>query len=133
MGGKEVRGSKHANGDRVFLMAALDQDAGTVLAQEAIGVKTNKIPHLPVLLDRPGNLDGKVITADALHTLAVQANANVPAAGTTSSRSRPTNAPCGTGSPPRAGPAGSRDTGPGERPTDAPAPGKPPSNLPRTG
>jgi len=79
--GKEVRGSKHANGERVFLMAALDHDTSIVLAQEAIGVKTNEIPHLPVLLDRLGNLEGKVITADALHTLAVQAKAIVARGG----------------------------------------------------
>ena len=79
--GKEVRGSKHANGDRVFLMAALDQADGTVLAQEAIGVKTNEIPHLPLLLDRLGSLDGKVVTIDALHTLGVQAKAIIARGG----------------------------------------------------
>lgn len=79
--GKEVRGAKHAGGDRVFLMAALDQSQGTVLAQEAIGAKTNEIPHLPALLDRLGPLDGRVVTADALHTLAVQAEAIVARGG----------------------------------------------------
>lgn len=79
--GKEVRGSKRAGGDRVFLMAALDHDSGAVLAQEAIGTKTNEIPHLPLLLTKIGDLDGVVVTADALHTLAVQAEAIVAHGG----------------------------------------------------
>lgn len=79
--GKEVRGAKRAGGDRVFLMAALTHHQATVVAQEAIGVKTNEIPHLPILLDRLGNLDGVVITADALHTIAAQATAIVARGG----------------------------------------------------
>lgn len=73
--GKEVRGAKKASGQKIFLMAALDHHAGTVLAQEAIDMKTNEIPHLPMLLDRLGDLDGTVITADALHTQTRQAQA----------------------------------------------------------
>lgn len=73
--GKEVRGAKKASGQKIFLMAALDHHAGTVLAQEAIDMKTNEIPHLPMLLDRLGNLNGTVITADALHTQTRQAEA----------------------------------------------------------
>lgn len=73
--GKEIRGAKEASGQKIFLMAALDHHAGTVVAQEAIDMKTNEIPHLPMLLDQPGNLDGTVITADALHTQARQAQA----------------------------------------------------------
>lgn len=56
-------------------MAAFDHGTGTVLGQEPIGEKTNEIPHLPLLLNQLGNLDGTVITADALHTLAQQAQA----------------------------------------------------------
>src|SRR5699024_11084452 len=73
--GKEVRGAKHAGGAKTVLMAALDHDTGTVLAQESVHEKTNEITHLPGLLDSLGPLDGRVVTADALHTLAQQATA----------------------------------------------------------
>lgn len=73
--GKEVRGAKHADGQRVFLMGALDHDTGCVLGQELVGAKTNEVPHLPALLDQLGDLTGVVVTADALHTLGQQANA----------------------------------------------------------
>lgn len=66
--GKEVRGAKNADGSRVFLMAAVTHDTGCVIGQEAIGEKTNEIPHFPLLLDQLGDLTGKIITADALHT-----------------------------------------------------------------
>lgn len=79
--GKEVRGAKRAGGERVFLMAALEHHSSAVLAQEAIDAKTNEIPHLPVLLDRLPDLDGRVITADALHTLATQAERIVARGG----------------------------------------------------
>lgn len=73
--GKEVRGAKHAGGTKTVLMAGLDHDTGTVLAQESVHEKTNEITHLPGLLDSLGPLDGRVVTADALHTLAQQATA----------------------------------------------------------
>ena len=66
--GKEARGAKNANDSRVFLMAALDHDTGCVIGQEAIGDKTNEIPHFPVLMGQLGQLHGTIITADALHT-----------------------------------------------------------------
>jgi len=66
--GKEVRGAKNADGTRVFLMAAVTHDTGCVIGQEAIGEKTNEIPHFPLLLDQLGDLTGRIITADALHT-----------------------------------------------------------------
>lgn len=66
--GKEVRGAKNADGSRVFLMAAITHESGCVIGQEAIGEKTNEIPHFPVLLDQLGDLTDTIITADALHT-----------------------------------------------------------------
>jgi predicted transposase YbfD/YdcC len=66
--GKEARGAKNGGGTRVFLMAALDHATGTVIGQESIGDKTNEIPHFQALMGQLGNLDGHVITADALHT-----------------------------------------------------------------
>lgn len=73
--GKEVRGAKNADGERVFLMAALDHDTGCVIGQEFVGAKTNEIPHFPRLLDQLGDITGMVVTADALHTLGQQAEA----------------------------------------------------------
>lgn len=73
--GKKVRGAKKASGQKIFLMAALDHHAGTVLAQEAIDMKSNENPHPPMLLDRLRDLDGTVITAVALHSQTRQAQA----------------------------------------------------------
>ena len=66
--GKETRGAKNGGGKRVFLMAALDHTTGTVIGQESIGEKTNEIPHFKTLMGKIGDLDGVVVTADALHT-----------------------------------------------------------------
>jgi len=66
--GKEARGAKNGGGKRVFLMAALDHTTGTVIGQESIGHKTNEIPHFAHLMGKIGDLDGTVVTADALHT-----------------------------------------------------------------
>lgn len=73
--GKEARGAKNGGGRRVFLMAALDHDTGCVVGQEEVGEKTNEIPRFPRLLDQLGDLSGVVVTADALHTLAQNAQA----------------------------------------------------------
>ncbi len=66
--GKECRGAKNGAGTRVFLMAALDHATGTVIGQEAVGDKTNEIPHFQALIRQLGDLNNTVITADALHT-----------------------------------------------------------------
>lgn len=73
--GKEVRAAKPADGTKTVLMAEMDHHTGTVLAQESVLEKTNEITHLPQLLDSLGPLDSRVVTADALHTLAQQATA----------------------------------------------------------
>lgn len=67
--GKEVRGAKNRGADRVHLMAALDHDTGTVIGQVDVGVKTNEITRLDSILETLGDLDDKIITIDALHTL----------------------------------------------------------------
>jgi predicted transposase YbfD/YdcC len=69
--GKAVRGARNADGTQVRLLAALvgpDAAASVVAAQAAVGVKTNEVPVAKVVL---GGLDlrGKVVTADALHTV----------------------------------------------------------------
>lgn len=71
--GKEVCGAKNGGRNRVFLMAALDHATGTVIGQEAIGTKTNEIPHFQALMGKIGDLRDVVITADALHTQRVHA------------------------------------------------------------
>jgi predicted transposase YbfD/YdcC len=65
--GKTVRGAKNPDGSQVHLLAALAGKQGVVAAQTEVGVKTNEIP---MIIPLPGgvDLDGAVVTADALHT-----------------------------------------------------------------
>ncbi|MEP7023298.1 MAG: ISAs1 family transposase [Actinomycetota bacterium] len=67
--GKALRGTRHASSDgqATHLLAVLDQQAGTVLAQTAVDGKTNEITRFAPLL-QPLDLAGCVVTADALHT-----------------------------------------------------------------
>ncbi|HZE18371.1 MAG TPA: ISAs1 family transposase, partial [Mycobacterium sp.] len=60
--GKTLRGARDAAGNLVHLLAGLCQATGTVLAQLAIGAKTNEIPMLRTLLDTIDITDA-VITA----------------------------------------------------------------------
>jgi predicted transposase YbfD/YdcC len=64
--GKTVRGAMKADGSRVHLLAALAGQRGVVAAQTEVGAKTNEIPMIIPLLDGL-DLDGAVVTADALH------------------------------------------------------------------
>ncbi len=69
--GKAVRGARNPDGTQVRLLAALvgaDAASSVVAAQAAVGAKTNEVPVAKVVL---GLLDlhGKVVTADALHTV----------------------------------------------------------------
>jgi predicted transposase YbfD/YdcC len=64
--GKTLRGARDAAGNLTHLLAGLCQRTGTVLAQLAVGAKTNEIPLLTKLLDTI-DITGAVITADALH------------------------------------------------------------------
>ena len=72
--GKEMRGAKNGTGSRVHLLAAIDQDTHAVLAQVAVGEKSNEIPQFPVLMDHFRSLTDVVVTADALHTQAGHAH-----------------------------------------------------------
>ncbi|MGC4945796.1 ISAs1 family transposase [Streptomyces sp. DT224] len=65
--GKTVRGSRTAEKSAVVLLAAMDH-TGTVLAQRQIADKSNEIPAFAPLLETIEDLDGVVVTADALHT-----------------------------------------------------------------
>jgi predicted transposase YbfD/YdcC len=70
--GKAVRGAAGDDGAIPFLLAAAAHGTGTVLAERAIGAKTNEIPEFaPLLTELDGYypLAGHVITADAHHTV----------------------------------------------------------------
>jgi predicted transposase YbfD/YdcC len=66
--GKALRGTRHSasDGQAAHLLAALDQQAGMVLAQAAVDGTTNEITQFAPLA--PLDLAGCVVTADALHT-----------------------------------------------------------------
>ncbi|WP_253274732.1 ISAs1 family transposase [Actinomyces sp. oral taxon 414] len=65
--GKTMRGARTGSNPAPHLLAALDQAAGTALTQRRVADKSNEIPALPELL-APLDLDGAVVTADAMHT-----------------------------------------------------------------
>ncbi len=65
--GKTLRGAVDADGRQVHLLAALAHGSGTVLAQRRVDAKTNEITGFRPLLDEV-DLEGRVVTADALHT-----------------------------------------------------------------
>lgn len=74
--GKAVRGAKDADGNQVRLLAALagpDAAASVVAAQAEVGKKTNEVPMAAVVLGQI-DLNGKVVTADALHTVKATAD-----------------------------------------------------------
>lgn len=64
--GKTLRGARDAAGNLVHLLAGLCQHTGAVLAQIAVGAKTNEIPLLRTLIATM-DLTGVVVTADAPH------------------------------------------------------------------
>ncbi len=65
--GKTLRGAVDTNGRRVHLLAAFHQQQGMVLAQRRVDGKTNEITQFAPLLEGV-DLEGAVVTADALHT-----------------------------------------------------------------
>jgi predicted transposase YbfD/YdcC len=74
--GKAIRGAKDADGNQVRLLAALvgpDAAASVVAAQAEVGKKTNEVPVAAVVLDQI-DLNNKIVTADALHTVKATAN-----------------------------------------------------------
>lgn len=71
--GKTLRGARLESGKRVHLVAAVAHGSGEVLAQQEVDEKSNEIPAAEPLLNKI-DIEGKVITADALHTHADLAN-----------------------------------------------------------
>jgi len=65
--GKTMRGARGAGERAPHLLAALDQAGGVVGGQRRVADKSNEIPALRDLL-APMDLDGALITADAMHT-----------------------------------------------------------------
>jgi len=65
--GKTIRGASRHSGQKIHLLSAFLHNMGTVIAQCQVDSKTNEIPSLRPLLE-PLNLEGRVVTLDAMHT-----------------------------------------------------------------
>jgi len=65
--GKTVRGAYRPDGTQVHLLSAFLSQEGITIAQQEVSSKTNEITAAKPLL-APLELEGKVVTADALHT-----------------------------------------------------------------
>lgn len=66
--GKTIRGARtRPDGKAPHLIAAFDHSAGVVLGQMAVEAKSNEIPAARTLLGHL-DLDGAVVTLDAMHT-----------------------------------------------------------------
>jgi len=65
--GKTVRGARRPDGSQLHLLSAFLQRSGVTVAQREVGAKTNEIPELKPMLQEL-DLEGRVVTADALHT-----------------------------------------------------------------
>lgn len=65
--GKTLRGAQRADGRQVHLLSAVLHGSGVTLGQCEVDAKSNEIPAAPVLLASL-ELNGKTVTADALHT-----------------------------------------------------------------
>jgi predicted transposase YbfD/YdcC len=79
--GKTIRGARtRPDGKAPHLVAAFDHGAGTVLGQVAVDVKSNEIPAARMLLGYL-DLDGTVVTLDAMHTQTDTATAITGAGG----------------------------------------------------
>jgi len=65
--GKTLRGAHDSGHAPPHLLSAILHQEGLVVAQRAVGEKTNEIPEVPRLL-APLPLEGAVVTLDAMHT-----------------------------------------------------------------
>lgn len=65
--GKTLKGARQHDGHQVHLLAAFLHQSGMVLGQRPVPSHTNEIPTLPSLMD-PLDVEGRVVTLDALHT-----------------------------------------------------------------
>lgn len=65
--GKTLRGSGDGDGSPCHLLSAITHEEGVVIAQRNVGDKTNEITQAAPLL-KDVDLEGKTVTADAMHT-----------------------------------------------------------------
>jgi Domain of unknown function (DUF4338)/DDE_Tnp_1-associated/Transposase DDE domain len=65
--GKTLKGARSPNGRQTHILTAFLHQGATVVAQKAVPEHTNEITVLKSLLD-PLPIEGRVVTADALHT-----------------------------------------------------------------
>jgi Domain of unknown function (DUF4338)/DDE_Tnp_1-associated/Transposase DDE domain len=65
--GKTIRGASRHTGQKIHLLSAFLHNMGTVIAQCQVDCKSNEIPSVRELLD-PLDIEGRVITLDAMHT-----------------------------------------------------------------
>lgn len=65
--GKTLRGARRQDGSKVHLLSAFLHQQGVTVAQIEVGEKTNEIPEIKRLLN-PLSIEGRVVTADAMHT-----------------------------------------------------------------
>jgi predicted transposase YbfD/YdcC len=65
--GKTLRGSASRDDPARHVLAAAEHGSGAVLAQTDVDGRTNEITRFAPLLDQISDLDGVVVTADALH------------------------------------------------------------------
>jgi hypothetical protein len=65
--GKTLRGSTDETSPALHLLSAFSHHLEVVLAQRAVGNKTNEIPEARTLLESL-TLDGALLTLDAMHT-----------------------------------------------------------------
>lgn len=66
--GKALKGSAHPAATRRHLLAAVTHHRAVTLAQAEVGAKTNETAHFRPLLE-PLDLDGSLVTFDALHSV----------------------------------------------------------------
>jgi predicted transposase YbfD/YdcC len=78
--GKTIRGARTRETTAPHLVAAYDHSHGAVLGQLAIAAKSNEIPAVRTLL-AGFDLDGVVVTVDAMHTQSDTAQLIVEAGG----------------------------------------------------
>lgn len=71
--GKWLRGTGRSGDEQVKLFAGLLHHSGAVIGQTQVPDRTTENAAFDPLLDQIGDLDGKVITADAAHTNAANA------------------------------------------------------------
>lgn len=65
--GKTLRGARRKDGSQVHLLSAFLHQQGVTVAQIEVEQKTNEIPEFKRLLN-PLDIQGRVVTADAMHT-----------------------------------------------------------------